>query len=47
MFHDAPYPVVMGMRAGHGSENLALPFGVTALLDGDSGNFELLEAPVV
>ncbi len=47
MFHDAPYPVVMGMRAGHGSENLALPFGVTALLDGDSGNLELLEAPVV
>ena len=46
MFHDAPYPVVMGMRAGHGSENLALPFGVNALLDGDSGKLELLEAPV-
>lgn len=46
MFHDAPYPVVMGMRAGHGAENLALPFGVKALLDGDSGSLELLEAPV-
>lgn len=46
MFHDAPYPVVMGMRAGHGAENLALPFGVKALLDGDSGSLEMLEAPV-
>lgn len=46
MFHDAPYPVVMGMKAGHGSDNLALPFGVKALLDGDSGDLELLETPV-
>jgi muramoyltetrapeptide carboxypeptidase len=47
MFHDAPYPVVMGMKAGHGPENIALPFGVKMLLDGDSANLEMLEAPVL
>ena len=46
IFRDAPYPVVMGMRAGHGRENLALPFGVKMMLDGDSGTLEMLEAPV-
>ena len=30
LFHEAPYPVVMGIPAGHGRENLALPFGVRA-----------------
>ena len=46
MFHDAPFPVVMGMAAGHGAENLALPLGVTMLLDGDAGTLSLLESPV-
>ena len=46
IFHDAPYPVVMGMRAGHGPENLALPFGVKMRLDGGAAMLELLEAPV-
>jgi muramoyltetrapeptide carboxypeptidase len=47
MFRDAPYPVVMGMRAGHGAENLALPFGVKMRLDGDAAELAMLEAPVV
>jgi muramoyltetrapeptide carboxypeptidase len=46
LFRDAPYPVVMGMRAGHGPENLTLPFGVRMRLDGDSANLAMLEAPV-
>ncbi len=46
IFRDARYPVVMGMKAGHGPENLALPFGVRMLLDGDAAVLELLEAPV-
>jgi muramoyltetrapeptide carboxypeptidase len=47
VFHDAPYPVVMGMKAGHGPENFALPLGIKMRLDGDSANLEMLEAPVV
>jgi muramoyltetrapeptide carboxypeptidase len=47
MFHDVSYPVVMGMKAGHGPENFALPLGVKMRLDGDSANLEMLEAPVV
>ena len=46
IFHEAPYPVVMGMRAGHGAENLALPFGARMLLDGNAAKLEMLEAPV-
>ena len=46
IFHQAPYPVVMGMRAGHGAENLTLPFGVRMKLDGDAAILEMLEAPV-
>jgi muramoyltetrapeptide carboxypeptidase len=46
LFHDARYPVVMGMRAGHGQENLALPFGATMRLDGDQATLALLESPV-
>lgn len=45
-FHDAPYPVVMGMPAGHGQENLALPFGVRMALDGDTSTLSLIESPV-
>ena len=47
MFHNASYPVVMGMKAGHGPENFALPLGTKMRLDGDSANLEMLEAPVV
>ena len=47
MFHDVSYPVVMGMKAGHGPENFALPLGVKMRLDGDAANLEMLEAPVV
>lgn len=45
-FRDAPYPVVMGMAAGHGEEHLTLPFGVKMLLDGTFGTLSLLESPV-
>jgi muramoyltetrapeptide carboxypeptidase len=47
LFHDAAYPVVTGMRAGHGSENLALPFGVKMRLDGAGPSLALLESPVL
>ncbi len=46
LFNDAPYPVVKGMAAGHGPENLAIPFGVRMLLDGDAKTLSLLESPV-
>jgi muramoyltetrapeptide carboxypeptidase len=46
IFHRAPYPVVMGMPAGHGRENLILPFGVKMALDADAGTLSLIESPV-
>jgi muramoyltetrapeptide carboxypeptidase len=46
LFHNAPYPVVMGMPAGHGRENLVLPFGVRMALDGNAGTLSLIESPV-
>ena len=46
LFHKAPYPVVMGIPAGHGQENLALPFGVKMALDADVGTLSLIETPV-
>jgi muramoyltetrapeptide carboxypeptidase len=46
LFYKAPYPVVMGMPAGHGQENLTLPFGVTMALDGNAGRLALLEPAV-
>jgi muramoyltetrapeptide carboxypeptidase LdcA involved in peptidoglycan recycling len=46
MFRNAPYPVAMGMRAGHGQENLALPFGARIRLDGTAARLNLLESPV-
>lgn len=45
-FHDAPYPVVAGFPAGHGEENLILPFGVKMALDAGNGILSLLESPV-
>ena len=46
LFHNAPYPVVMGIPAGHGQENLVLPFGVRMALDGDAGTLSPMESPV-
>jgi muramoyltetrapeptide carboxypeptidase len=46
MFHDAGYPVLMGLAAGHGEENLALPFGVKLSLNGDEGTLALEESPL-
>jgi len=47
IFRDASYPVVMGLPAGHGLENIALPFGVKMRLDAAAAELELLEAPVI
>jgi hypothetical protein len=40
--------VVLGLAAGHGAENLALPFGVKMLLhgDGSDASLALTESPV-
>jgi muramoyltetrapeptide carboxypeptidase len=46
IFATAPYPVVMGLTAGHGEENLTLPFGVRMVLDGNNGTLALIESPV-
>jgi len=46
IFLTAPYPVVMGMQAGHGQENFALPFGARMRLDGTGSTLTLLESPV-
>lgn len=47
LFAQAPYPVAMGLPAGHGEENFALPFGVKMRLDGDAATLEMLESPVL
>ena len=47
IFAAASYPVVMGLTAGHGAENLTLPFGVKMVLDGNNGTLALNESPVV
>jgi muramoyltetrapeptide carboxypeptidase LdcA involved in peptidoglycan recycling len=46
IFHDAAYPVLMGMKAGHGKENFLLPFGVDMALDGYAATLSLMESPV-
>ncbi|TMA13164.1 MAG: LD-carboxypeptidase [Deltaproteobacteria bacterium] len=46
LFRDAPYPVVEGLAAGHGKENILLPFGVQMALDGTAGVLSLLESPL-
>jgi muramoyltetrapeptide carboxypeptidase len=46
IFHDAAFPVLMGMRAGHGKENFLLPFGVDMALDGYNATLSLMESPV-
>ena len=45
LFRDAPYPVVTGLAAGHGDENLLMPFGVKMGLDGKARLLTLLESP--
>ena len=46
MFAQAPYPVLTGMPAGHGSEHITLPFGVKMILDGNRRSLSLVESPV-
>ncbi len=46
LFGEASYPVIMGMAAGHGQENLALPFGVKMALNSHTGTLSLVESPV-
>ena len=45
LFQDATYPVLSGISAGHGEENLLLPFGVKMVLDGKAGSLSLSESP--
>lgn len=47
LFADASYPVITGFPAGHGGENLLLPFGVRVRLDGAAGAVSLRESPVL
>jgi muramoyltetrapeptide carboxypeptidase len=47
LFESVSYPVVMGLAAGHGPENLTLPFGVKMSLSADEGVLSILESPVV
>jgi muramoyltetrapeptide carboxypeptidase len=52
LFADAPYPVALGVPAGHANakthvDNLALPFGVEVELDADAGRLVAREAAVV
>jgi muramoyltetrapeptide carboxypeptidase len=46
LFQDAPYPVVTGLAAGHGADNLLMPFGVRMKLDAKARTLSLLESPV-
>lgn len=46
VFAKANYPVVLGLAAGHGAENFALPLGVKMRLDGDRATLAMLEAAV-
>lgn len=39
-------PVIAGIEAGHGTENLALPFGVRARLDANAATLKILEPAV-
>ena len=47
IFGAARYPVVLGLPAGHGAENFAVPLGVTMRLDGDRATLAMLESPVI
>lgn len=45
-FQNAAFPVAAGLAAGHGEENLLLPFGVKMGLDTTAGSLSLLEPPL-
>ena len=46
MFCHADYPVVMGLAAGHGQENLLLPFGVNMALNATAATLSVLDSPL-
>lgn len=46
MFYHADYPVVMGLAAGHGQENLLLPFGVDMALNTTAATLSVVESPL-
>ncbi len=46
IFAGAGYPVLMGMKAGHGEENYLLPIGARMRLDSVHATLALLESPV-
>jgi muramoyltetrapeptide carboxypeptidase len=46
IFSQADYPVVMGLAAGHGEENLLLPFGVAMALDASAATLSIVESPL-
>ena len=41
---DLGVPVVLGLPAGHGKENIPLPLGVLGELNGKENRFSILEA---
>lgn len=43
---DLRCPVLFGIEAGHGSENLALPFGLNVQIDGERGRMVVTEPAV-
>ncbi len=43
---EVPGPVVAGFPFGHGEDNLTLPIGARAVLDGDTGKLELVQPAV-
>ena len=46
IFYHADYPVVMGLDAGHGQENLLLPFGVDMALNTTAATLSIVECPL-
>jgi muramoyltetrapeptide carboxypeptidase len=46
IFSQAGYPVVMGLAAGHGEENLLLPFGVAMALNASAATLSIVESPI-
>ena len=46
IFRDAEYPVVMGLAAGHGQENLLLPFGVNMALNATAATLSIVDSPL-
>jgi muramoyltetrapeptide carboxypeptidase len=42
LFRDAPFPIVYGVRSGHGEVCLTLPLGARVRLDAEKGRLHLL-----